>query len=213
VPTPPREPLPPRLAADLAATEVAVEDLAEGVEGVRARDLRLAGARLGRLGLLDCAFSRCDLAGLDAAASSLVRVELTGSRLTGLAGTEVLLRDVVLRDCRMDLASLRDARLERVTFERCDLRELDLQGARLHEVRLLGCDLSEAILEDADCTRCELHDCSYTGLRGISGLSGTTIGWPDAIELAPAFAAALGVRVADGGEFATAPRPPDARSG
>lgn len=195
MPTPAREPLPPRLAADLAATGVAVEDLAEGVESVRARDERLPGARLGRLGLLDCEFSRCDLATLDASASSLVRVELDGCRLTGFDGTEALLRDILVRNCRMDLASLRDARLERVTFERCDLSELDLQGTRMHEVRLLGCDLSDAILEGMDCSRCELHDCTYTNLRGITGLRGTTVGWSDAVELAPAFAAALGVHV------------------
>jgi uncharacterized protein YjbI with pentapeptide repeats len=175
---------------------VSAEDLAEGLEGVLARDLRLPGARLGRLGMLDCGFERCDLAGLDAAESSLVRTTLTGCRLTGGNGREALLRDVVLRDCRMDLAALRDARMERVTFERCDLRELDLQGARLHEVRLLGCDLSGAILEGTDCTRCELRECKYADLRGISGLAGATIAWPDAIELAPAFAAALGVHVA-----------------
>jgi uncharacterized protein YjbI with pentapeptide repeats len=190
-----REPLPPRAPERREAARVEAAGLAEGLEGVRTRDARLAGARLGRLGLLDCAFERCDLAGLDARESSIVRVEIAGSRLTGLQGSAALLRDVVLRDCRMDLAALRDARLERVTFERCDLRELDLQGARLHEVRFHGCDLGEAILLEADCTRCELRDCSYRGLRGVEGLSGTAIGWPDAIELAPAFAAALGVRV------------------
>jgi uncharacterized protein YjbI with pentapeptide repeats len=64
-------------------------------------------------------------------------------------------------------------------------------------VRFRDCDLSEAILEGTDCTRCELHDCTYTGLRGIGGLRGTTLGWADAVELAPAFAAALGVQVED----------------
>jgi uncharacterized protein YjbI with pentapeptide repeats len=192
-----REPLPPRLSEDRALTVVEAAELAEGLEGVRTGDARLAGARLGRLGLLDCAFERCDLAGLDAAASSLVRARFAGCRLTGLKAVGALLRDVVARDCRMDLATLRDARLERVTFERCDLRELDLQGARLHEVRFHGCDLGDAILSGADCTRCELRDCAYTGLRGIESLRGVTIGWPDAIELAPAFAAALGIRVAE----------------
>ena len=76
---PAREPLPPRLPADLAATDI--DDLGEGLEGVRARDVRLAGAKLGRLGLLDCALSRCDLAGLDATSSSLARVELAECRL------------------------------------------------------------------------------------------------------------------------------------
>ena len=191
--TPAREPLSPRLAPDLAFR--ALDDLSEGAESLRTRDQQLAGARLGRLGLLDCEFLRCDLAGVDATSSSLVRVALADCRLTGADLSEALLRDVLVQQSRVDLAALRDARMERVTFERCDLRELDLQGARLHEVRFRGCDLSDAIFEDADCSRCELHDCTYTGLRGIGGLRGTTLGWADAVELAPAFAAALGVRV------------------
>jgi uncharacterized protein YjbI with pentapeptide repeats len=194
VPTPAREPLAPRLPEDRAPLSDAPE-LDEGLEGVRLRDAALAGATLGRLGMLDCALERCDLSGVDAKSSSFVRVAITGSRLTGFAGGGALLRDVLVRDCRMDLASLAGARLERVTFERCDLRELDLGQARLHDVRLVDCDLSHAILEEADCSRTELRDCRYEGLRGIVGLRGTAVGWPDAVELAEAFAAALGVRV------------------
>jgi uncharacterized protein YjbI with pentapeptide repeats len=189
-----REPLAPRLPADLAPLP-AVPDLGEGVEGALLRDASLAGQELGRLGMLDCALERCDLSGLQAAKSSLVRVSVGGSRLTGLLAGEVLLRDVLFRDCRMDLASLAGARMERVTFERCDLRELDLGQARLHDVRFLDCDLSHAILEEADCSRTELRECRYEGLRGIDGLRGTAVGWSDAVELATAFANALGVRV------------------
>jgi uncharacterized protein YjbI with pentapeptide repeats len=192
-----REPAPPRLAPDRAAVAVEPADLGDGLESVRVRDAVLAGARVGRLGLLDCALERCDLGGLVVADASLVRVAITGSRLTGLAGSKVLLRDVSFRDCRMDLASLADARLERVSFERCDLRELDLRDARLHDVRFVECDLGEALLAGADCTRTELHDCGYDGLRGIDGLRGASIAWPDAVGLARQFAAALGVRVID----------------
>jgi hypothetical protein len=193
--TEPRAPAPPRLPADRQAIGVETAELADGLEGARLRDATLAGARLGRLGLLDCALERCDLGALDASGGSLVRVAVTGSRLTGITFVDALLRDVVLRDCRMDLASLRDARLERVVFERCDLRELDLQGARLHDVRFMDCDLSQALLSGADCSRTELHDCRYDGVHGLDGLRGAAVAWPDAIELAPAFAAAMGVRV------------------
>jgi uncharacterized protein YjbI with pentapeptide repeats len=190
-----REPLAPRDPERRAGALVEAAGLAEGLERTSVREARFAGTRLGRLGLSDCVLEACDLGGLDAADASLVRTTVTASRLTGFSGVAVLLRDVVFRECRMDLATLRDARMERVRFERCDLRELDLQGTRLHDVRFEGCDLGDAILHGADCSRTELHDCSYPGLRGIDGLRGTTIAWSDALELAPAFAAQLGVTV------------------
>jgi uncharacterized protein YjbI with pentapeptide repeats len=194
-----RKPVAPVVPADRAAVQPAPGDLADGLEGLRLRDASLPSARLGRLGMLDCRVEQCDLAGLDASAASLVRVAVTGSRLTGLIAVEARLKDVDLRDCRMNLATLRDARLERVTFERCDLREADLQGARLHDVRFLGCDLSDALLGGADCSRVELRDCRYEGLRGVESLRGAALAWPDAMALAGQLAAALGIRVLDEG--------------
>ena len=193
-----RDPLEPRGPLPRDAETVQEIGLGEGFERIAVRDASLAGTRLGRLGLSDCIVEASDLGTLNATDASVVRTVVAASRLTGVSGERLLLRDVVFRDCRMNLATLRDARLERVRFEGCDLRELDLQGARLHDVRFERCDLTEAILHGANCTRTELHDCTYTDLRGIDGLRGTTIGWADAIELAPAFAAQLGVTVLRG---------------
>jgi uncharacterized protein YjbI with pentapeptide repeats len=190
-----REPFAPRLAADAAPREVDVHELAFGLEDTFVRDAFVGGTPLKRFSLLDCRFERCDLAGLEAREASWARVEIAGSRLTGADLTGARLQDVAFRDCRMDLAWLSGAKLERVTFERCDLREADLQQARLHDVRLLGCDLSGAIVADADCSRTELRDGTYEDLRGITGLKGCALAWPDLMALAPALAGALGVRV------------------
>jgi uncharacterized protein YjbI with pentapeptide repeats len=195
----PREPAPPRVRDDRAPAAVAVADLADGLEAVRLSDDALAGARIGRLGLIDCAIERCDLAGLTASESSLVRVSFAGSRLTGLAAGGALLRDVRFSECRMDLASLAGARLERVSFEGCDLREIDFHRARLHDVSFRRCDLSQAILEGMDCSRTRLEECTYTGLRGLDGLRGAVLAWPDAVGLAGQLAGALGIHVTGSG--------------
>jgi uncharacterized protein YjbI with pentapeptide repeats len=191
----PREPVRPSLPPDRAPVDPSADELADGLQGALLRDATLGGARLGSLGMLDCVLEHCDLAALEASGASLARVALTGSRLTGVVATEARLKDVSLIDCRLNLALLHDARLERVTFERCDLREADLEGARLHDVRFVGCDLSEASVRGADCSRVELRDCRYEGLRGVESLRGVAVAWPDALALAGQFAAALGVRV------------------
>jgi uncharacterized protein YjbI with pentapeptide repeats len=186
-----------RLPPDAPAREVDVHELAFGLEDTHVRDQRIGDAELERFSLLDCRLERCDLAGLAAPSASWARVEVSGSRLTGadLAGAQ--LKDVRFRDCRMDLVSLFGARLERVSFEHCNLREADLVEARLHDVSFAGCDLSAAIVADASCSRTELRDGTYEDLRGITGLKGCTLAWPDALALAPALAAALGLRVVD----------------
>lgn len=190
-----RGPFAPRLEPDAEPRAVDAHELAFGLEDTVVRDQRIGEDRLRRFSLLDCRLDRCDLAGLVAREASWARVLVTGSRLTGADLAGARLQDVAFRDCRMDLASLAGARLERVSFEGCNLREADLGEARLHDVRLAGCDLSGAMVADADCSRVELRDGSYEDLRGISGLKGCSLAWPDLMALAPALAAAAGMRV------------------
>jgi uncharacterized protein YjbI with pentapeptide repeats len=190
-----KEPFVARLDPDVRPREVGAEELADGLEDTRLRDQRIGEGPLKRFGLLDCRLERCDLAGLQAPEASWVRVVVTGSRLTGadLAGAH--LQDVSFRDCRMDLASFAGARMERVSFERCDLHESDFGEARLHDVRFAACDLTSAYVADASCSRTELRDGTYEDLRGIAGLKGCSLAWPDLVALAPALAAQAGMRV------------------
>jgi uncharacterized protein YjbI with pentapeptide repeats len=193
-----KEPFSPRLAPGAAPRAVDAHELAFGLEDSVVRDQRIGDAPLERLSLLDCRLERCDLAGLQAPTASWVRVAVTGCRLTGATLTGARLQDVAFRDCRMDLASLAGARLERVSFDACDLRESDLGEARLHDVRLTGCDLTSAYVADASCSRTELRDGSYEDLRGLTGLKGCSLAWPDLVALAPALAAHAGMRLIAG---------------
>src|SRR5438105_1015056 len=56
----------------------------------------------------------------------LRRVELRRVRLTGAELRESRLSDVTFVDCRLDLAGLRFAKLERVVFRGCRMGECDL---------------------------------------------------------------------------------------
>lgn len=189
-----REPFIARLGPDVEPRAVDDDELAFGLEDTLLRDRRV-DLPLRRFSLLDCRLERCDLAGLQARDASWVRVVISGSRLTGADLAGARLQDVTFRDCRMDLASFASARMERVAFERCDLRESDLGEARLHDVRLSGCDLTSAYVADADCSRTELRDGTYEDLRGIAGLKGCSLAWPDLMALAPALAGLAGMRV------------------
>ncbi len=137
----------------------------------------------------------CDLAGLRARGTSLKRVLVDGGRFSGTDLTESALADVLVRDCRADLAAFSGSRLERVRFERCDLRESDFGGIRADALAFDGCDLTGATFSHATLKRSELRGCMIDGLVGVQALRGVTMPLADAMAAAPVLAAALGIRV------------------
>ena len=72
-------------------------------------------------------------------------VEFVGCRLLGFStGAEGFLRDIVFRDCALQLAKFRFATCKAVRFEDCILEEADFQGADLAGVVFRNCDLRRA---------------------------------------------------------------------
>jgi len=128
---------------------------------------------------------------------SALRVELRGCRLTGVELAEATLRDVTFRDCRVDLAGLRNARLERVVFSDCRMSECELHGATLTDVLFERCELREASLSNARLQRVEMRGCDLTGLAGGEALRGVRMPFADVLANASVFASVVGVQIAD----------------
>jgi uncharacterized protein YjbI with pentapeptide repeats len=125
------------------------------------------------------------------------RVELRRCRLTGAELAEATFSDVTFEDCRLDLAGLRFAKLERVVFRECRMSECDLAEASLSDVLLERCELRQAVLSGAKLTRVELRGCELAGLQGAGALRGARMPWNDVLENAPLFAASLGIEIVD----------------
>jgi uncharacterized protein YjbI with pentapeptide repeats len=166
-------------------------------EAARLQRVDLSGGRLAHLSLSDVELDAANLANADVRGGSMWRALVLRSRLTGLSWTEGLVREVVLRDCRIDLSSFAATRLDQVVFERCLLTQADFQEAQLRAVRFVDCDLSEADLTDARFDRCEMRGCTLDGLRGAQRLRGVSMPWSDVLAAAGTFAAALGIDVRD----------------
>jgi uncharacterized protein YjbI with pentapeptide repeats len=152
------------------------------------------GERVG-LRLVDEEVEDASLANVDARGGELTRVVLRRCRLTGLLLTEGKLRDVVVAESRVDLASFAASTLEQVVFEDCRMEGSSLQDARLRAVRFERCDLSEADLTGMRCERVELRGCTLDGVRGAEALRGAAMPFGDIMAAAGTFAGALGVRV------------------
>lgn len=173
--------LPPQLEARSAT-----------IEDARIRG-SLAGARLHDLHLHDAELSGADLANVDFRGGHLSRLTIADCRMTGAQLIETTLVDLTLTGCRLDFAVLGLARVDRVVFRSCDLREASLEQAQLRDVRFESCDLTRAMLGQSRHQRVELHGCRLEGLRSIADLRGAALPWPDLVDQAGSFAAALGI--------------------
>ena len=148
-------------------------------------------------GLVDAVLRDADLANVRAPGAVLRRVRLERVRLTGAELGESTIEDVVFADCRVDLASLRLAKLSRVRFERCRMEEIDLQGATLSSVLFLECALQRATWAGVTLTRTELRGCDLAGAVNPERLRGMRMPWADAVDAVAELAAAVGVEIVE----------------
>jgi uncharacterized protein YjbI with pentapeptide repeats len=169
---PPTEPYPPDLAEDESA-----RDLDDG--------------------LVDSVVEARDWANRRSPRAQIRRAELRGVRLTGAELGEAAITDAVFADCRLELAGLRNATLERVVFRDSRMDECDLYGARLTDVLFERCTLRQATFSAVTLARVELRGCDLTGLRGAEHLRGARLPFHDALENAALFATALGIELVD----------------
>lgn len=185
-------------------------------DGLELADLDLAGQNGVGARFMDCALRRCGLdeaglgkarildsvlegvrgVGTDLAGASLRDVELLEARLGGVQLYGAVLERVLVRGGKIDYLNLRTARLRDVVFEGCVLVEPDFGGAVLERVEFRGCVVRGADFTGARMADVDLRGASELGIaRGVDALAGAVISPAQLFDLAPAFAAQLGVRV------------------
>jgi uncharacterized protein YjbI with pentapeptide repeats len=147
--------------------------------------------------LVDVVVENADWANTRAPGWHARRADLRLCRLTGAELAEATLADVTFDGCRLDLAGLRLAKLERVIFRDCRMGECDLLGATLQDVLFERCELRGATVTDVKVKRVELRACDLTALHGVESLRGVRMPWNDVLENGPLFAQALGIEIVD----------------
>ncbi|MCF2527976.1 pentapeptide repeat-containing protein [Yinghuangia soli] len=159
-------------------------------------DVAVTGGRFRRARFDDVWFDTVRLVGTDLAESNWLDAEVSAGLLAGLQLHGVQMRRVVFHNCKFDSVNLRTAALRDVAFVNCLLRDVDLAGATLTGVSFPGSNLDGIQLDKATLAKTDLRDA--TGLRitsGLTALRGATINHLQLMDLAPAFAQALGVTV------------------
>jgi uncharacterized protein YjbI with pentapeptide repeats len=216
----PREPLRPRLPGTLGPAVLPLHDLRDGgvllaleyagadlagrdvaaveIDQCRFRSTSFTGTELDRAVICDCAFESCDLANIRAMDCGLLRVTVSGSRMTGLSWAGGSVRETALRSCRMDLASFRFTTFKHAVFTDCRLTQADFTAADLRGARFERCDLSGAQFSQAQMTGTRFAGCTLDGINGVASMRGAIVAGADALALAYSLASALGISIEDG---------------
>lgn len=137
---------------------------------VAAAALKLAGGTL-----RDVVWKDCRLGSAEAYGAELQRLEIRGGKVDFLNLRGARVRDVLIRDCIIGELDLGQASVTRLAFESSRVATLDVTGATLADVDLRGAELSTIV--------------------GLNGLAGATLSHEQLIDLAPALAEQLRIRV------------------
>lgn len=168
-----------------------------GISRSTVTGVRLAGADLHRLELVDVAFANCDLAGVVLGEASLNRVSFTGCRFSGADLGGARLTDVRFTDCQLDDLGLRMVVAERLAVSGGTAERVDLYRARLAGSSWQGVDLTGADLSGADLARARLHGSTLVDLTGAAALRGTVIDGAQVVPVGLALIADAGITVDD----------------
>jgi uncharacterized protein YjbI with pentapeptide repeats len=214
-----RQPASPKLPATLSPAEFPGDDLKDGgvylsleyedidlaerdaasieIDQCRYKNVNFGRTELDRAMISDSVFMSCDLANLRARECSLMRVTLSGNRMTGLSWTEGSIREAAFESCRMDMGSFRFSTLKSVTFTDCKLMQADFQDADLRSARFERCDLSGSQFSNAQMGGTRFSGCILDGINGVSSLRGSIVKSRDALALTYSLASALGIKIED----------------
>ena len=211
----PNKPNLPRLLdpAQFASSDFCDEALREGLSyenvelsagltlrNVELRRSRFTGTRwpnsgFEHLAIADVSAFGCDLSNLSMTNSSLLRMEIVQSRISGLRVSESSMREMTIRDCRGHFASFRFCRLHNIRFIDCSLTGASFEYSNLENVEFIGCELDGAQFSGAKVSSARFRDCVLSGIGGVGGLSGSIVGESDLSGLAVSLAIAAGIVV------------------
>lgn len=125
-------------------------------------------------------------------------VEFVDGAFSGVDAGGAVLRRVRFEGCKFDYVNFRSAKLRDVTFADCVVRNADFGDADLTSVTFPGTALTELALNRARMRKVDMRGAARIGIaEGIDGMRGVTITPLQLMDLAPTFAAALGISVAE----------------
>lgn len=138
----------------------------------------------------------CQLNGTDLAETNWLDAEFVTSVLAGTALFDAQLVRARFFGCKLVGTNLRGATLREVSFVNCTMRDVDFGEAKLTDVTFPGSTISGLRFDRAEASKVDFRTASELDLHsGHDSLRGTRITSTQLLDLAPAFAHAMGIKV------------------
>ena len=194
-----RERLEPRRdydAIEFLGCDFTGEDASDGrFLECRVQRCSLDGLSMQRSRIVDSLFADVQAATVDFTDSTWRDSHMSGGRLGAVTLTGATWTGVRVRGSRLGFVNMAGALVEDVVFEDCEIASLDVRTARLASVAFVGCTIDELNASGATLANVDLSGATLRTLIGVESLRGATINYEQLLDLAPIFAAALGVDV------------------
>lgn len=182
-----------RIAALAASTDAAHAVLTECTVAAASVDrLDLLGATL-----VDVAIDELRATSVHARDARLRRVRISGGRIGTLDLGTTGIDEVELRGIRIDYLSLAGAKVEDLLVAGCTITTLDLPQATLSRVRFESTRADEVDTRGMRSDSLDLRGLDAASYLDVGSLRGATLSPWQVEQLAPAFAAFVGVDVQD----------------
>lgn len=122
--------------------------------------------------------------------------EVVDGAWSGVMASGMELRRVVFHGCKLDSVNFRGAVLMKVEFVDCVLRHLDISGAKFDEVSFPGSRIEGLTVRQTQLRKVDFRGAQGIGtIEGVEWLKGAIIAAGQLTDLAPAFAAEIGIVV------------------
>ena len=158
------------------------------------RALRAERAGLTALDVRSVEFTGCELGSLRWSRGKLARTRFDACKLLGARFADLTTSSVVFTGCKLDYAVFDQVRASGpVLFVRCSLREAVFTGCNLAGCLFDECDLSAAEFGPGHYRGCDLRGNDLSAISGAHHLKNIVLDQVQALQLAEALVAELGV--------------------
>jgi uncharacterized protein YjbI with pentapeptide repeats len=184
------------LATDFVDLDLAGQD-APDVRFLECRLLRcgLDGASLRRARIAESLLSDLHGAAVDLADSTWRDSQMSGGRLGAVTLTGATWTGVRIRGSHLGFMNLAGSHVQDVLFEGCEIGSLDARGAEWRSVAFVDCRVDELEVAGATLAKVDLSGARLRTLVGVESLRGAIVSHEQLVDLAPLFAAQLGLEV------------------